>query len=301
MKKPSSVYVVLVLTQVLFATLPVAVKVALRDLSSPALALLRVSGAALLFLVLQRVLVRERVRSRADYARLALYAFLGVAANQLLYITALTMTTATAAQTLQTMGPATTLLIAILLGREGSSPGKWVGIGLAASGALYLVGVDLASGSGAGNLLALLNVLSFSLYLVIARDLVRRYDPLTVSTWIFVFGAVQIAPWGAPALLARDGALSGATWAALAWIVVFPTVLAYYLNVWALKRVEASVVSVYIYLQPVVTALLAGPVLGERLSPRLLPAGALIFAGVAVTAWAGRRARGPAEQEHVEM
>ncbi|HEV2146604.1 MAG TPA: DMT family transporter [Longimicrobiaceae bacterium] len=302
--KLSPVYVVLLLTQVIFATLPVAVKVALRDLSSPSLALLRVVGAALLFVVLQLVLVRERVHTRADYARLALYALLGVVANQLLYITALTMTTATAAQTLQTTGPAATLLIAILLRRETSSRGKWLGIGLAASGALYLVGVELTSGSGVGNLLALLNVVAFSTYLVISRDLVRRYDPLTVITWVFVFGAVGIAPWGAPALLAESGPVSATTWAALAWIIVLPTVLAYYLNVWALQRVESSVVSVYIYLQPVVTAILAGPVLGERLSPRLLPAAGLIFAGVALTAWTGRRARlrrkGAAEQEHVE-
>ncbi|HEX2091332.1 MAG TPA: DMT family transporter [Longimicrobiaceae bacterium] len=303
--KLSPVYVVLLLTQVMFATLPVAVKVALHDLSSPSLALLRVTGGALLFVALHRALVRERVRSRRDYARLAVYALLGVVANQLLYITALTMTTATAAQMLQTAGPATTLLIAILLGRESSSPGKWVGIGLAASGALYLVGVELGSGSALGNLLALLNVAAFSLYLVISRDLVQRYDPLTTITWVFVFGVAGMAPWGIPSLLAERGAVSGSTWTALAWIIVIPTVAGYYLNVWALQRVESSVVAVYVYLQPVVTALLAGPVLGERLSPRLLPAGALIFAGVTLSAWAGRRARRRAkkrvaDQQHVE-
>lgn len=289
--KLSRVHLVLLLTQVIFATLPIAVKVALRDLSSPSLALLRVTGAALLFVALQATLVRERIRSRADYARLAGYALLGVVANQLLYITALTMTTATAAQMLQTAGPATTLLVAIVLGKEGSSRGKWAGIGLAGAGALYLVGLDLTGGSGMGNLLALLNVVCYSAYLVVSRDLVRRYDPLTVITWVFVFGVAGIAPWGVPGLLAERGAVSAATWAALAWIVVLPTVLAYYLNVWALKRVESSAVAVFVYLQPVVTALLAGPLLGERLSPRLLPAAALIFAGVSLTAWAGTAAK----------
>ncbi|HEX2190349.1 MAG TPA: DMT family transporter [Longimicrobiaceae bacterium] len=289
--KLSRVHLVLLFTQVIFATLPIAVKVALRELSSPSLALLRVTGAALLFVALQATLVRERVRTRGDYLRLALYAVLGVVANQLLYITALTLTTATAAQMLQTAGPAITLLAAILLGKEGSSRGKWAGIALAGAGALYLVGLDLTGGSGVGNLLALLNVVCYSAYLVVSRDLVRRYHPLTVITWVFVFGVAGIAPWGLPGLLAERGAVSAGTWAALAWIVVLPTVLAYYLNVWALKRVESSVVSVYVYLQPVGTALLAGPVLGERLSPRLIPAAALIFAGVALTAWTGRVAK----------
>ncbi len=298
----ASVYVVLVVTQILFATLPVAIKIALADLTSPSLALLRVTGAALLFLLLHRVLGRERVRSRTDYLRLAMYAFFGVVANQLLYITALTMTTATAAQTLITAGPAFTLLIAILLRRESSSPGKWLGIALAAAGALYLVGVDLVTGSGVGNLLALLNVACFSIYLVISRDMLQRYDPLTVITWVFVFGVVGIAPWGLPALAAETGGISTYTALALVWIITLPTVLAYYLNVWALRRVPASVVAVYVYLQPLVTALLATSMLGERLSARLIPAGALIFGGVAVTAWAGKRAQriSVAEQEHAE-
>lgn len=302
----SPVYLVLLVVQLVFATLPIAIKVVLHELSSPALALLRVSGAALLFLALQLMLVRERVRSAGDYARLALYALFGVVLNQILYITALTLTTATAAQMLQTLGPASTLLIAILLRRESSTPGKWAGIVLAASGALYLVGAGWESGSGVGNLLALANVVAFSAYLVMSRGMVQRYDPLTVTTWVFVFGALGIVPWGLPALLARHVSVSWEGWAALAWIIVLPTVLAYYLNAWALRRVESSVVAVYVYLQPIGTALLAGPVLGERLSPRLLPAAALIFAGVTVSVWAERRTKlrhaGPrvAEQESVE-
>ena len=51
MLKSPKVIVALVLVQVFFATLPIAVKVALRDLTSPALALLRVAGAAALFWV----------------------------------------------------------------------------------------------------------------------------------------------------------------------------------------------------------------------------------------------------------
>lgn len=281
----------LVLVQLLFATLPVAVKIALRDLSSPAIALLRVTGAALLFLVLHRLLGKERVRSRGDYARLAVYALFAVVLNQLLYITALSLTTATAAQTLVAAGPALTLMIALLLGRERSSAGKWLGIGLAGTGALYLVGIGLASGTGLGNLLALLNVTSFSFYLVISRDLTRRYDPLTVITWIFVFGVVGIAPWGVAPLAAQWEQITAATWLAMAWIVVVPTVTTYYLNVWALQRVEASVVSIYVYIQPLATALLATWLLRERPSPRLVPAAALIFAGVAVAVWAERRNR----------
>jgi drug/metabolite transporter (DMT)-like permease len=146
----ASVYAALVFVQLFFATLPIAVKVVLRDLSSPALAVLRVCGAALLFVALQRALVREKVRGRRDHALLAVYAVFGVVLNQVLYITALTMTTATAAQTMVTAGPAITLLIAILARRETATRLKWTGIALAGAGAVWLVGEGRALGERAG-------------------------------------------------------------------------------------------------------------------------------------------------------
>lgn len=291
MQSRKLVVVALLAVQVLFATLPIAVKIALRDLSSPALALLRVAGAALLFVVIQRVLVGERIRSRADYARLAMYAVFGVILNQLLYITALTMTTATAAQTLVTAGPAFTLLVAIVLRHERGTLGKWGGIVVAAAGALFLVGVDVRSGSGIGNMLVVLNVAAFSIYQVISRDMLQRYDPLTVITWVYVWGAVGLAPLTVASALQEVGGVSTATLWALGWIVVGPSVGGYYLHVWALKRTESSVVAVYGCLQPILTAVLATPILAERPPARLIPAGLMIFAGVLLTMRAARRAR----------
>lgn len=283
--------VALLLVQLFFATLPIAVKVALRDLSSPALALIRVSGAAALFFLIQRFTVRERVAGWADYGRLALYSLFGVIANQLLYITALTLTTATAAQTLVATGPALTLLVAIVLRKERATAAKWVGIAVAGTGALMLVGIGVHEGSALGNLLALLNVAAYSVYLVISREILRRYHALTVITWVFVFGVAGMLPWGLGPVLAEAGGIGAATWAALAWIVIVPTVGAYYLNLWALARAEASLVATFVYLQPVLTAALAIPLLGERPSLAMIPAALLIFAGVAVALRGGRRVR----------
>lgn len=303
MRSPK-VILALVMVQVLFATLPVVVKVALRDLSSPALALLRVAGAAALFFILHGTLVRERVHSWRDYGLLALYSLFGVIANQLLYITALSLTTATAAQTLVAAGPAMTLLAAILLGKETATRAKWLGIALAGSGALLLVGVGVHTGSAAGNLLALCNVASYSVYLVISRGLLKRYNALTVITWVFAFGVVGMLPWGLLPAVREVGGMGADTWAALAYIVVGPTVAAYYLNLWASRRVEASLVSTFVYLQPVMTALLAVPLLHERISWTMIPAVALIFAGVSVAIRAGRTRRSPVpspeDQEVVE-
>jgi drug/metabolite transporter (DMT)-like permease len=79
-------------------------------------------------------------------------------------------------------------------------------------------------------------------------------------------------------------------WTAVIYIVVVPTVGAYYLNSWAVIRVSPSIVAVYIYLQPVLAFGLAPIVLGEQLNSRTLVACILIFAGVA-TVTIKRRSR----------
>jgi len=287
--KSRSVVLALLTVQLLFGTLPIIVKLVLRDLSAPALALIRVSGAAVLFLLLQRLFIHEPVKSKRDYLWFALLGALGVALNQLFYIVSLTMTTATAAQTLVTAGPAITLLMAILLGREQATPSKWLAVALAGSGALVLVGAGLGEGRALGNLMALMNVTSFSTYLVLSRGILHRYNALTVTTWIFLFGALGIAPVGLSAVIHEAPHLSTTTWLLVLYIIVFPSVGAYYLNSWALSRVEASLVSTFVYVQPIITALVALPVLGEHPSPRMIPGALLIFAGVGVAIRAARR------------
>lgn len=301
--KHRSVILALVFVQVLFAGLPIAAKIVLREMSSPAITLARVCGAALLFFAIQRLTIHEPIRARRDYFSLVYYSLLGVSLNQLLYITGLGMTTATAAQMLIAGGPAVTLFIAIVLGREQATREKWIGIALAGAGALVLVGVASLETGALGNILIIVNMIAYSLYLVSARDLLHRYHPLTVITWIFLFGAIMLLPFGAAPLMRELPHTTPAARWILLGIILLPTVTAYYLNMWALQHVESSVVSTFVYLQPILTALMAIPILDERPSVRMLPAALLIFAGVAVSIRSARRPGhrpDPAEQAVIE-
>jgi drug/metabolite transporter (DMT)-like permease len=303
MVRRRSVFAVLALVQLFFATLAIAGKIALRELSSPALVLARVGGAALVFFAIHRLTTNEKIRDRRDYFLLALYSVLGVSLNQLLYLAGLARTTATTAQMFIVAGPAITLAVAMMRGVERGTPLKWTGIVLAASGALTLVAAVPAN-NRLGNLFILTNVVIYSVYLVLTRGIVRRYHPLTVITWIFAFGAILLVPIGAVPLIREFPELSVQGWLAVVWIIALPTVAAYYLNVWALLHVESSVVSTFVYLQPVLTALMAIPILGERPAARLIPSAVLIGVGVAVTIHEQRaRERGPspADQSMVEV
>ena len=111
MARRRSVFAVLALVQLFFATLAIAGKIALRELSSPALVLVRVGGAALVFFAIHRLTTNEKIRDRRDYFLLALYSVLGVSLNQLLYLAGLERTTATTAQMFIVAGPAITLAV----------------------------------------------------------------------------------------------------------------------------------------------------------------------------------------------
>ena len=69
-------------------------------------------------------------------------------------------------------------------------------------------------------------------------------------------------------------------WGLLAYIVIFPTAIAYLLQFWALSHVDSSVVALFIYLQPVIATTLAVLLLGDRPAPIVFAGGALIFTGV---------------------
>jgi drug/metabolite transporter (DMT)-like permease len=278
------VQLVLVVGQAVFATLAIAGKLALRELPAPLLVLFRVWGAAGAFLLLRRRAGLPGIRGNRDRTRVALYSLLGVVGNQLLFVQGLAYTTAINASLLITTVPVFTLMIVLGLRHERASPLKVAGLALALAGAVALVGpgsFDLSPGHALGNAMIALNALCHAAYLVLSKDLLRRYAPLTVVTGVFGWGALGVLPFGLLALPRTDlAAVHPATWFAVLYIIAVPTVAVYWLNLWALERVESSRVAIYVFVQPLVTFLIAPALLGERLELGAALAGLAILAGI---------------------
>lgn len=275
----------LAIVQVLFGILPVAGKVAFTSFTPGFVTTTRVVAAALVFQAV-RVLRKEPSPARRDLPVFALAAFLGVAANQLLFLHGLARTCAMHAVLLVCTVPIFTLAFAVALGRERASPRRVLGIGTAFAGAAILVAgrstCDAAS-TVAGDLMVLANSAAYAGYLVLSRALLQRHPPWTVAATVFAMGAVMVAPFTGGLSLS---AAAPVAWATLGFIVLGPTIGTYYLNLSALRNVKSSVVAVFVNVQPLVTALLAGPILGETLSVRTLAAAALTLVGVALAAGA---------------
>ncbi len=279
-------HVALVTVQVMFGTWPIFGKIVLRSMSSISLVGLRICGAALVLTLFRRQFDQLVRLPRRILAWIVLSSLLGVVLNQLLFVKGLSFTTAINASLITTTIPVFTLAVSIALGYERLSLRHVLGIGLAAAGVIYLVDPLRASFSAQttlGNILIVINSFSYGAYIAVSRDLFRRYGALDVITWIFLVGAIITLPFAGFAWTGDElSAVPFTTWLIVAYIVLFPTVAAYYLNSWAVIRVSPGIVAIYVYLQPLLAFGFAPMILGESWNSRTLVACALIFAGVGV-------------------
>lgn len=251
-----------------------------------ALAMARIAGAAVAFVAFARGAGLLRRLSAREHLRIAALSVLGIALNQTLYLLGLHITTAFAAALLGATIPGFTAALAIALRVERPTARTAVGLALAFTGVLWLTGIGSID---VGALVIALNCLSYSLYIVLSKRVIQRVGALTLVTWLFVWGALLLTPIGLLPL--ADGA---AHWSVRGWtlvgiMVAVPTIIAYLANAWALGRSSPTLVTAYIYLQPLLAAALQWVQLGQPVGARALGASGLIVAGVAVVS--SRRSR----------
>jgi drug/metabolite transporter (DMT)-like permease len=277
-------HIALFLTQLMFGSSAVLGKAALQAFPSYAIVGFRVGGAALAFGILQKLSGDFRLDKTSHYFHFALFSLFGVAVNQLLFFKGLSLTTAANTSLLAVMIPVFTILVSAAIGNEKITGRKIFGVILASAGVIYLIdpsNTDFSSETTQGNILIILNSLSYAIYIAISKKLITHYGALKSIAWVFMMASVINVPIGLYSLQFVQLNTVGITaWLALAGVVIFATILAYYWNAWALARVEPSTVAVYTYMQPLIGFILAGFFLGEQFTLRLLSSALLIFCGV---------------------
>lgn len=286
---PRQSLVALLAVQVLFGIFPVVGKVAMTGFGPGGVSAARILGAAAFFQV-ARLVRGEPAVPRAKLPRFALGALLGIAANQLLFLYGLARTSATHAALLVTTVPVFTVALAIALRKEAASPKRIAGIAVALLGAAWLVTGRSSGGTASlvGDLMVLCNAASYSGYLVLSRELLSEVPPLSAVATFFLLAVPMVLP--ITGLPHPEGA-TPAAWASLAFVVLGPTITTYFLNLFALRRVSPSVVALFVYVQPAITAVTAAIVLDEEVTARTLAAGALSFAGVWLATKGAERGR----------
>ena len=223
--------------------------------------LLRVLCGVFLFSFFYFLFIKESVGQK-DFFRLALCGLFGVAINQLFFFEGLNLTTPINAAIIMTVNPVLVIIISALLIGEKITVKKIIGIvlGIIGAGALILNSgsVSFDNDFFIGNLLVLINATSYAIYLVLVKGLMKKYNPLTVMFFVFLFGLFFVLPFGYQDLNSVNiDSFTNDIYLKILFVVVCTTFIAYLLNAFALKSLNPSIVSIYIYLQPVLASVIA--------------------------------------------
>jgi drug/metabolite transporter (DMT)-like permease len=260
-------------------------KVALKEMPGSLVAGMRTVIAAVLLMAIYRGRNsdgRPPLR-RDEYPRLCLIGVCGIAVNQICFLVGLSLTSASHAALVIGMTPFMVLALAWFRGQEAFTINRALGLAVAVGGMMLLqrpsAGGQVASLTG--DLLILGAALSFAAYTVFGKELAAEHGGMAVIAVSYAAGGVFLLPMTLYFASRFDfSAVSAIAWWAFAYMTVVSSVLCYVGWAYGLKRLSASRLSAFSYLQPLVATLLALPMLGEPITATLVGGGGLIMAGV---------------------
>jgi drug/metabolite transporter (DMT)-like permease len=277
----------------------IAAKVGLRYLAPLTMASFRVTLAGLsmvpAYLVCSRWPafanarpMRSQGLTRRDLWTFAYLGFFGVVVNQMCFTMGLRYTSVSHAAVIVGMGPIYTLILAVLFRLERATWHKVVGMAIALVGIAVLAsenGISARSPSLLGDAITMSGSIGFATYAVLGKRVAGRYDALTMVAFNHFAGAIIILPVALRQArqlgpFSRWRAIPWPAWAAVVFMAVFSSALAYLLYFWLLRYLEASQLSAFTYLLPVLAVILGILLLGERGSLMQIIGGILALGGV---------------------
>lgn len=223
----------------------------------------RCLGATLVFWFIALFMPKEHVEKK-DLAIIMAGGLLGFVISQTLTAWALVYTTPVYFSLVATLTPAATMIMAALILKEGINRIKTIGVLIGIAGAILMVLMGWSNGTGTNDVLGIgltfLSMLTWAVYLIITRKVSQKYTAVTQMKWVFLVSTVAVLPfvWNeldAQKLYSAQWAWAGA--AEMIFIVLFATVLGYFAIPYAMKYLQATTVSVYTNLQPVIASLVA--------------------------------------------
>ena len=229
------------------------------------LAGVRIVGGALLFWLLAALLpkgwTQDEKIDKKDLLPMLWASLLVIGANQALTIMGMAYTSPVDATIVCSMTPIFTLVLGGLFLKQKISSWKAMGVALGFAGVLFFIFAGSSDEAThvtnpmLGNAMCFVAQLCGACYLVFFTNLISKYSAFTLMKWMFLMSGVLILPFTISGMVHVDWTHmpTGGLLDTL-YIVVLATCLAYLLTPVAQKRVQPTVVAMYNYLQPVVSA-----------------------------------------------
>ena len=277
----------------------IAAKIGLRSFPPLTMASFRVCAAGIVmlpfYLFFRRLPafaeaadVRTRRFSRRDLWRFLYLGFFGVSINQFCFTLGLHYTSVSHSAVIVGMGPIYTLVLAVLLRQERATWHKAIGMAIAFTGIAVLAsegGISAHLPSLLGDAITMTGSIGFAIYAVLGKRVADEYNALTMTAYNQFAGALVLLPLGIHQAwkvgpTGNWAAVPWQAWTAILYMGLFGSAVAYVLYYWLLRYLEASQLSAFTYLLPVLASILGILMLGEQGSWTQVSGGSLALFGV---------------------
>ena len=253
------------------------------DVSGPASAFYRVLIAGAVLLPVWALGARARPRPSRQTVLLAALGGVFFAFDLALFNSAILLTSATTSTLIANSTPLWVGLGSWLLFRELPPLKFWIGFGVILMGTSALIGGDMVHDAalGYGHMLAVASSAWYAAYLMTTHRVRATSDTLTFAAIAVLSSALTLGVVCLAIGVPMHG-YSPRSWAALAALGLVSQLGGYLSITYALGHLRATVTSASLLAQAPLTALLAIPLLGERLSAAQALGGVLVLGGVYV-------------------
>jgi len=280
-------YSVILFGQLVFASTPLFIKIALEHFDPFTLGLVRFSISIILLNLFLLIQGKRIIPQRQDWPWILLLGFLAIPLNQGFLFYGLQFTTPGHSALIYGMTPMLVTIFAIPILKERLSILKAIGILIALGGVIVVLSdrnITLEPDFVIGDIIIFIGMFGWALYTVFGKKLVKKLGSILAVTYTMTLGTLLFIPIGAYNTATFDFfSPSLRSWFALLFIAVVTSGIAYPLWYWALKYLEASKLSAFIYTQPIIAAILSHIFLSEELTINFIVGGITVISGVIIT------------------
>ena len=282
--------ITLSITAVIWGMAPVAIRFLVKDLAPADILALRFAICGAAFVLLLTVIGGWQI-AVADLPRLIVSALLGVSGYNLAVNFGYSTTPAGLGSLILGSEPIMIALFAALVLREALSRTVLAGMAISLAGLAVLMLTPVVPGNRTagpttsnvtGPLLVLLAAFSWSLSVVIQKQLLIRYGTVKTSAMVQVAGTPGIFAFASGKTLDLAAGLTAMQWLTLMFLALICTFLTSFTWNYGVKHVTAASAGAFIYCVPLFGVIFGIILLHEHLTLPIILGGILILTGVAI-------------------
>ncbi len=251
---------------------PIFAKLTVAEISPLSLGFFRFGLAAVLFYITLKVRKQNLKFDKEDYPRLVLLALLCIPLNQFFFLTGIHLSYASHSGIIYSLNPVYAYVIAVTLRYEKFYYSKLFSILLTVIGIFFIFYEGFAATNVnneviKGDILLLLAVFTFSMYLTLGKNIIKKYGALKVSTFVFLLGCIFYIPlfiYDLPNLTLANLTIIGII--GFIYLSVVVAYLAYFVWYYALKYLAVSKITTLSNISPLLTVFFSIIFLSESIS-----------------------------------